>query len=134
MKACLATLIISLPLFASCASVREVKTQPGRGGVIAVQEGFIGEPASVKSDRIIRENCPYGYSILEKGEEKIGTRTTSSGSSSTKSSGKSKGSGFLSVISDSDSETQTSGNSETADVNEWRVKYKCKRARADARN
>ena len=51
---------ILLVFLNSCASVRVVKKRPGKGGVIAVKEGFIGESADIKADRIMRENCRKG--------------------------------------------------------------------------
>ena len=103
-------LFIIMSMSVSCATVRVVKKRPGRGGTIAVKQGFIGESADVKAARIMSSNCRRGYRILSEGEHAVGKV------SSTSSRGRTKhGIDY--------------GNSQTVETqtNEWRVKYKCKR-------
>jgi hypothetical protein len=112
-------------LASSCATVREVRTKPGKGGELAVKEGMFGETADVKANRIMKQNCPKGFAITEKGEEVVGSKTTHDSSTNTKKE-KPKSGGIVEALS-ADSSTDTSGSSETVNTTEWRVKYKCKK-------
>ena len=118
---------LSFLLLTGCATVREVKTQPGKGGVIAVKEGMVGETAKEKYERIMRDACPRGFMITEKGEEVVGSKTTHSAKSDTKGKGESKG--IINAISATESSTATSGESEKMNTTEWRITYKCKAAK-----
>ncbi|RYZ59628.1 MAG: hypothetical protein EOP07_03360 [Proteobacteria bacterium] len=109
----------------SCATVREVRTKPGKGGELAVKEGMFGETADVKAGRIMKQNCPKGFAITEKGEEVVGTKTTHDSSTHTKKA-KSKNGGIVEALS-ADTASDTSGSSETVNTTEWRIKYKCKK-------
>lgn len=107
----------------SCATVREVRTKPGKGGELAVNEGMFGESADIKANRIMKQNCPKGFAITEKGEEVVGTKTTHDSSTNTKKQ-KPKGGGIVEALS-ADTSSDTSGSSETVNTTEWRIKYKC---------
>lgn len=98
--------IIGLHLLA-CATIREVKKAPGKGGVIMVQEG-IGGDARADAKQKMKENCGLKTPvILEEGEEVIG----------------STGRNYNSKSSWWDT-------SESEDKREWRIKYKCKKSKA----
>ena len=106
------SILLLASISTSCATVRVVNKRPGRGGTIAVQEGFIGESADVKARRLMSSNCRRGFKIISEGEHKVGS--TSSGRSRDRK---------LFGIKYKESEEST------VDVNEWRVKYRCKRSR-----
>lgn len=103
----------------SCATVRVVKSQPGKGGELAVKDGFIGEPASAIADRTMGTNCSRGYIVTEEGEHVVGSTSRTSGSEDTKGS----------ALSSKSNKTLSSETS-TSDVTEWRIKYKCKKVKA----
>ena len=95
--------------FGACATTRVVQTQPERGGVIAVHESLIGD---ARADAItkMKANCPKGkYKIVQEGEAKVGSNSSSNGDS------KSLKHGLV----------LTSTESQTRDVTEWRIKYRC---------
>ena len=90
-------LVIVACLELHCASIREVKKSPGKGGVITVHEGIGGDARSMAKERM-KENCGSKQPVVtEEGEAVVGTSSTTSGSST-------------------DSE----------DKREWRLTYKCK--------
>src|SRR6478735_4839397 len=101
----------------SCATVRVVKSQPSKGGILAVHEGLFGEPASEKAARYMASNCPSGYKITEEGEEVVGQTSRSTAKTETKGN----------QITSNASSSATSGETETENKTEWRVKYKCKK-------
>ncbi len=112
-------LVVALSMAVSnCASVRVVKSKPGRGGVLAIKEGLFGEPAGDIADKTMQRNCRRGYRVVEEGEHVIGSRT--------KTSGREKQKGSLLASS---SEKSMHSDSETMDKTEWRIKYRCKRSR-----
>jgi hypothetical protein len=80
-----------------CATIREVKKTPGKGGVITVQEGIGGDARSMAKQKM-KENCGSKAPVVtEEGEAVIGT------------------------------ESQTySSTTESEDKREWRVSYRCK--------
>ncbi|MBC7529932.1 MAG: hypothetical protein H7318_00025 [Oligoflexus sp.] len=132
MRSALAAIIATSVFFVGCATVREVKSKPGKGGELAVHEGIMGESADIKSARIMKSNCPKGYKIVEKGEEVVGTVATHSSKTKSKSNAKSNGTSIIDAIASSDGESKTEGNSETTNKTEWRVKYECKKKGASS--
>lgn len=89
----------------ACATTRVVKTQPGQGGEIMVQEGLIGDARS-DAKKKMASNCGRKKPVVtEEGEAVIGSRSrkdtqlTSWGSSSA---------------------------GETEQKTEWRIKYRCR--------
>ena len=103
--------LLCASLFASCATTRVVQTQPQKGGTIAVHDGLIGDARSDAKAKM-KANCPKGrYQIVEEGEAKVGS--SSRGNSDSKKTNY----GI----------TLTSTDSETRDVTEWRIKYRCTR-------
>ena len=85
-------------IFSSCASIREVKKSPGKGGEIMIQEG-IGGDARADAKQVMKENCgAKSPVIVEEGEAVIGTKHHA---------GKHFG--------------------ESEDKREWRIKYRCKK-------
>jgi hypothetical protein len=112
-------MLVLCSLAFSCATVRVVKSQPGKGGELAVKDGFIGEPASVIADRTMSANCSRGYVVTEEGEHVVGSTSRTSGSEESKGS----------VVSSKSSKSISSETS-TSDVTEWRIKFKCKKAKA----
>ena len=105
----------------SCATVRVVKAKPGKGGTIALHKGIMGEPAEEQADRIMSQQCPRGYRVIEEGEAVVGSETNFNGTSSSSKTGSSNRSNSVSEMS---------GSSSTSDVTEWRITYKCKRSRS----
>jgi hypothetical protein len=101
--AALATL--SLALSTGCATTRVVKTQPGQGGEIMVQEGLFGD-ARTDAKKKMASNCGRKKAaITEEGEAVVGTR--------------------------SHKDTQltnwgSSSSGETDNKTEWRIKYRCR--------
>jgi hypothetical protein len=98
-------LFVSLLLASSCAHTRVVKTQPGKGGEIMVQEGLIGDARS-DAKKKMKSNCGRRKAqILEEGEAVVGksrrgdTQQTKYGSATSE---------------------------DEHDKTEWRIKYKCK--------
>ena len=110
---------VFIGLFASCASVRVVKSRPGVGGVIAVKQGFVGDSAEVMAKRVMKRNCPRGFRVYEEGEFVVGKYTRTSGREKTKGS-----------MLDKSSNKKFSSSSEESNKTEWRMKYKCKRKRS----
>ncbi len=91
----------------SCAHARVVKSQPGKGGLIAVGKGMFGD-ARAEADLEMRRNCGSKRPvILEEGEHVVGT-STSTDNKRTKRGSRSTGT--------------------TRDRTEWRIKYKCGKA------
>lgn len=89
----------------SCASIREVKKAPGKGGEIMVSEG-IGGDARADAKQKMKENCGSKTPVIvEEGEAVIGASYSGSKYSLTER-----------------------GDSE--DKREWRIKYKCKKKKA----
>lgn len=114
----------------ACATVREVKTRPNKGGELALNEGLFGKSADEKAAEIMEGNCRRGYKIVEKGETVIGSTTSHSAntSSKTKSKGKSSGNAIVNVMSgETDGESSTTGSSDTTDKTEFRIKYQCRK-------
>lgn len=82
---------------AGCATIREVKKTPGKGGVITVQEGIGGDARDMAKQKM-KENCGSKPPVvMEEGEAVIGTESHS-----------------YSNLTDSE------------DKREWRITYKCK--------
>lgn len=108
-------LLITISMI-SCSTVRVVKKRPGQGGILALQNGFIGESAESKAEKIMKSSCSgKGYLVTEEGEAVVGSRT-----SMTK---KNKG------AADKLFAEQEVSESETEDKTEWRLTYKCKGAK-----
>lgn len=101
-----------------CASIRVVKSKPGKGGVIAIKRGFIGESAEDLADKAMSRNCKRGYQVVEEGEVVIGSSSATSGRQ------RNRGSAFAAK-----SESRSSSRTETVDKTEWRMTYKCKGGR-----
>lgn len=101
-------------LMAGCATTRVVKTKPGSGGEIMIQESFIGD-ARADAKKQMRSNCGRKKPVItEEGEAVIGSDTRSE----TRGGSKSEKFGLTTLASSSDSSTRQS--------TEWRVKYRCK--------
>lgn len=88
-----------------CATTRVVKSQPGQGGEIMVQEGLFGD-ARADAKKKMSANCGRKRAtITEEGEAVIGTR------------------------SQADLHLTKWGSTTAADTTEkteWRVKYRCR--------
>jgi len=99
--------------FAGCGSARTVqRTQ--YGGVVAL-EGDRGKAMEAAHDEMARHCGPGNYTILQEGEEVIGSETS------------------YGERTDYDSEGQsTGGGSTTTNKTEWRVHYQCGGAPAPA--
>jgi hypothetical protein len=98
-------------LSVGCATIREVKKQPGKGGVIMVQEGVFGDARS-DAGQVMKENCRAKKPVVvEEGEVVVGSSTTTR-SSTTRSANRST--------------TEGSSSSDAEDKREWRITYKCK--------
>jgi hypothetical protein len=88
----------------SCASIREVKKTPGKGGEIMVSEG-IGGDARADAKQVMKENCgSKSPVIIEEGEAVVGS----------------------SYRGDNNKHSLFS-TGESEDKREWRIKYKCKK-------
>ncbi|MGE0172316.1 MAG: hypothetical protein AB7T49_06010 [Oligoflexales bacterium] len=94
-----------------CATARVVKTEPGKGGVVAVQHGLYGD-ANKEAQKLMAANCKGEYDIKEEGEVVVGS-TTSSRTDKEKENRKS--------MFNSESTQST-----TRDQTEWRITYACK--------
>lgn len=91
----------------SCAHARVVKSQPGKGGTVAVGKGLFGD-ARAEADLEMRRNCGSKRPVIvEESEHVVGT-STSTDNKRTKRGSRSTG--------------------ETRDKTEWRIKYKCEKA------
>jgi hypothetical protein len=89
----------------ACATTRVVKTQPGKGGEIMVQEGIFGD-ARADANKKMKANCGKRKpEIQEEGEAVVG-KHKSSDTQLTKWG------------------AVTSGDED--DKTEWRIKYRCK--------
>ena len=107
----LLSLALAAALLSSCATTRVVQTQPQKGGVIAVKEGLIGD-ARKDAKAKMKSNCPKGrYQILEEGVATVGSKSRGTADKQKVRHGL----------------TLTSTESETHDVTEWRIKYRCSR-------
>ncbi len=102
--------------FTSCATVRVVKSKPGRGGTLALQKGLFGDPVEIIAEKVMNNNCPNGFKVVEEGEVIVGKRIVTRAKEETKGS----------VYSNKSSKKI---GSETEEMNqkEWHLKYKCKR-------
>jgi hypothetical protein len=100
----LLTVVPSLYLLEACATTRVVKTQPGHGGEIMVQEGLFGD-ARADARKKMKGNCGGKKPVItEEGETVVGKHSRSSTDKMSWGS-------------------TTSGDEE--DKREWRLKYKC---------
>ena len=101
-------------LFQSHARV--VKKQPNRGGVIAISQGMDGGAnARMEANSLMTQNCNGQFEVTEESEVVVGQQ----GSQRTDSY-KDKD------IFDRDTKS-SSTYSNTSDVTEWRITYKCKK-------
>ena len=105
----------------SCASLfqshaRVVSKKPGVGGVITVQQGFDGGAnARLEADAMMRQNCNGSFDITEESEVVVGQRG----------------------VQDTESRKEkdyfygqrksTRTTTESRDVTEWRISYKCRK-------
>lgn len=109
-------LLIFQALLIQCAHVRLVKKRPGRGGVIAVENGLF-ETYDEKAEGAMSRACRgKGYTVVEEGETVVGTKTQGAKASK-------KGKSILWSRLEKNS-------SETRNVTEWRIKFKCGRRRS----
>ncbi len=101
-------IVCVLLILAGCATARVVSSQPGKGGVIAVNPPNDADARS-KAEELMRANC-HGkkFEIVEEGEAVIGT--TSYGHENT---------------SLSKSSLFSSTSQETENKTEWRMSYRC---------
>lgn len=96
----MAGIVVLIALVAACATTREVKKSPGKGGVITVHEGIFGDARSM-AKQTMKENCGAKKPVVvEEGEAVIGTSTTSRSG-------------------------EWSSSSDSEDKREWRITYKC---------
>lgn len=99
----------------SCAHLfqshaRVVKSQPGKGGVIAIPQGFDGGAnAKTEALEMMSSNCHGKYKITEEGESVVGT-SSSAREKEEKSS----------LFGPSKSTSTT-----TSEMTEWRQTYAC---------
>ena len=100
----------SVLILASCASTRVVKKRSGKSGVIMVKEGMFGD-ARADAKQLMKDNCGRKKPVIaEEGEAVVGSDTRGS---------ERKRKGWFKT-------NVTYGSSETRDVTEWRIKYRCK--------
>lgn len=103
--------VLLILLSVGCATIREVKKQPGKGGVITVKEGIFGD-ARGDAMQVMKETCRAKKPVVvEEGEVVVGS-STSTRSSTTRSSNRLT--------------TEGSSTTESEDKLEWRITYKCK--------
>ena len=103
-----AVVLMTAAAVSGCATTRVVTSKPGKGGVIAIHEGLFGD-ARADAKKKMKSNCGKKKpEITEEGEAKVGSHTSTNGSTK-------KGK----VIDDSSSE------SDSTDKTEWRLTYKC---------
>ena len=108
MKPSTFTNLVLLASLGACATARVVKSQPGKGGIIAVIPKDSAE-ARQKAMDIMATNCtPKKPEILEEGEAVVGQSSHSNGNASVVGS-------FIGTSS------TTSSHQET----EWQISYKC---------
>ncbi len=99
-------LVLGSALLGACATVRVVKSQPGKGGVIALQPGMFGD-AKEKAMTTAKGNCgAKKVKVTEEGEAKIGSKSAGSTKGGNKSG-------------------DSTNESESVDKVEWRMSYKC---------
>lgn len=118
MKAQYVAVLLGSLLASSCAHMfdshmRVVKSQPGKGGVMAIPQGMDGGANAKREaeDAMIR-NCGSGkYEITEEGETVVGTQK----SEKTNTDNPNKYG------------TSSSTSGTTQDLTEWRITYVCKK-------
>ncbi len=99
----------------SCAHLfqshmRVVKTQPGKGGVIAITQGFDGGAnARIEADQNMNQNCKGRFEITQEGEEVIGETSNSDTS-----------------VQDTRYGASASTSGTKTQLTEWRISYACK--------
>ena len=110
-------LLVAISSLFSCAHLfqshaRVVKKQPGKGGVLAIPNGFDGGAnARIEAENMMSANCSGKYEITEEGETVVGQKGTA-----TQSTRENQG-GFFTSTSQVDTSTR--------DLTEWRLTYKC---------
>ena len=111
-------------LFSSCATIREVRVEPSRGGVIAIQPRD-SEDARAKATARMALNCrPKGYVIVK--EEEVQTGSVSETASSQSGYGQIRGSGNESFSATHYNQSQGSATTHTYQTTEWQITYQCK--------
>ena len=95
---------------------RVVSRQPGNGGVITIQQGFDGgSNARLEADAMMRQNCNGPFDITEESEVVVGQRGTQNTES------RKEQDYFYGP------QKRTRTTTESRDVTEWRISYKCRK-------
>lgn len=118
-------LLLSLPFaLSSCMTppepyAKNIDMEPGKGGTIMIWPSD-NDVARQKAQVLMSRTCGSKKAqIVKEGEVKVGTTSTGSGQSQKKAVG------FFDQFSGVGSQTDTKTETNTRDIQEWHIVYKC---------
>ncbi|MFZ9519965.1 MAG: hypothetical protein ACO3A4_05750, partial [Silvanigrellaceae bacterium] len=104
-------IVLLLPFFSACTTTRVVSVRPGKGGVIAINQGIFGGDARSQAESMMRSNCRGPFRIVKESEAVVGSVSNTQGQTQGQFNNYNRGANFNS----NSASTTTTGN-----VTEWR--------------